>query len=115
MRDRAYRAMDGDLTIPAPNGNSGAETVYRLREGIERFLVTDINNPGAANTVQSALPIMCDLLSNNPAVDAFNHVPGGCNVLYMDGHCEFLRYPGQRLITPAMATLLGTVVAAFDN
>ena len=23
----------------------------------------------------------------------FNHMPGGCNVLYMDGHVEFLRYP----------------------
>ena len=21
---------------------------------------------------------------------SFNHVPGGCNVLYMDGHVEFL-------------------------
>jgi prepilin-type processing-associated H-X9-DG protein len=101
--------MDGDLTIPAPNGNSGAETVYRLREGIERFLVTDINNPGAANTVQSALPIMCDLLSNNPAVDAFNHVPGGCNVLYMDGHVEFLKYPGKGPVSKAMATVASAI------
>jgi len=23
----------------------------------------------------------------------FNHVPGGANVLYMDGHVEFIRYP----------------------
>ena len=23
----------------------------------------------------------------------FNHVPGGANVLYMDGHVEFVRYP----------------------
>jgi len=27
----------------------------------------------------------------------FNHVPGGSNVLFMDGHAEFIRYPG---ITP---------------
>jgi prepilin-type processing-associated H-X9-DG protein len=58
---------------------------------------------------------MGDLLSNNPAVDAFNHVPGGCNMLFMDGHVEFLHYPGQRLVTPAMATLLGAMVAAFGN
>ena len=25
----------------------------------------------------------------------FNHVPGGSNVLYMDGHVEFLRYPSK--------------------
>jgi len=23
----------------------------------------------------------------------FNHVPGGANVLFMDGHVEFFRYP----------------------
>ena len=23
----------------------------------------------------------------------FNHIPGGCNVLYMDGHVEFAKFP----------------------
>ncbi|HUW60558.1 MAG TPA: H-X9-DG-CTERM domain-containing protein [Candidatus Bathyarchaeia archaeon] len=23
-----------------------------------------------------------------------NHIPGGNNVLYMDGHVEFIKYPG---------------------
>jgi len=32
---------------------------------------------------------------NVPGVTTnFNHVPGGSNVLYMDGHVEFERYPG---------------------
>ncbi len=115
LRDEALRAVDHDLAVHAPNGNGGGSTVYRLREGAERFLITDINNPGAANTAQGTVAVMCDLLSNSPAIDAFNHVPGGCNALFMDGHCEFLRYPGQRLVTPAMATLLGAVVAAFDH
>ncbi len=22
----------------------------------------------------------------------FNHVPGGCNVLYLDGHVEFIKF-----------------------
>jgi prepilin-type processing-associated H-X9-DG protein len=25
----------------------------------------------------------------------FNHVPGGCNVLYLDGHVEWVRFPGE--------------------
>ncbi len=25
-------------------------------------------------------------------MDTFNHVPGGCNVLYMDAHVEFIKY-----------------------
>jgi prepilin-type processing-associated H-X9-DG protein len=28
------------------------------------------------------------------AIATFNHVPGGSNVLYMDGHVEFLKYQG---------------------
>ncbi len=29
----------------------------------------------------------------NPAnPDFMNHIPGGCNVLYMDGHVQFVRF-----------------------
>ena len=28
------------------------------------------------------------------AID-FNHTPSGSNVLYMDGHVEFIKYPGE--------------------
>lgn len=31
---------------PYISGNGGGTTVYRVREGVERFLITDINNPG---------------------------------------------------------------------
>jgi len=76
--------------------------VYRLREGIERFMITDINNPAGSAKGQSELPVMWDAWgqsfnSVNPddarnAEMVFNHIPGGINVLYMDGHVEFLRY-----------------------
>ncbi|MBW7866335.1 MAG: DUF1559 domain-containing protein [Candidatus Hydrogenedens sp.] len=115
MRQQAEQAMDGDLTVQAPNGNGGGSTVYRLREGVERFLITDINNPGASAQAQSTLPIMTDLLSDGAGMSAFNHVPGGCNILYMDGHCEFIRYPGKGPVTAAMARLLGAVTAGFDG
>ncbi len=76
----------GNAAIPA-----GKElTVYRLREGIERFLITDINNPAASSMAQSDLAVMWDKLGTN--VEMFNHVPGGSNVLYMDGHVEFKRW-----------------------
>ena len=38
----------------APTGNGGGNNIYRLREGIERFLITDINNPAAS--ANSSLP-----------------------------------------------------------
>ncbi len=82
--------IDKDIPVPAGIGNGGSSTVYRLREGIERFLITDINNPSASAQAQSSVWIMFDQLSTNPA--AYNHIPGGANVLYMDGHVQFQRY-----------------------
>lgn len=75
-------------------GNGGSDTVHRLREGAERFTITDINNPAAGARAQSSLFVMCDLISAN--VRDFNHAPGGGNVLFMDGHVEFLKYPNTR-------------------
>jgi len=87
--------LDSDVTGPLfyPNsGNGRGDTIYRLRDGIERFLITDINNPAASAKAQSEVIIMSDLLSNTGSDALFNHIPGGCNVLYMDGHVEFQRY-----------------------
>ncbi len=74
-------------------GNGGSDTIYRLREGIERFLITDINNAARTAQGQSTVPIMLDIVSTRP--EDFNHVPGGSNVLYLDGHVDFLRYQEQ--------------------
>ncbi len=70
-------------------------TAQPLREGVERFLITDINNPAGSASAQSNTAIMWDnSFSTAGAVgDNFNHVPGGANVLYMDGHVEFAKYP----------------------
>jgi len=89
---QAERLADGDLTVTTQNYGNGrnGQTVYRLREGIERFLITDINNPAASATAQSEVFVMGDNISTT--VSSFNHVPGGSNVLFMDGHVEFIRY-----------------------
>ncbi len=75
-------------------GNGGGAVVHRLQEGIERFLVTDINNPAAGAIAQSRLPVMWDVVSANTTDRVqFNHIPGGANTLYLDGHVAFNRYP----------------------
>lgn len=74
----------------AAMGNNGTDTVSRLREGIERFLITDINSPAGSAKAQSQIFIMNDIVSNEASL--FNHVPGGCNILYMDGHVSFKKY-----------------------
>ena len=88
------------------NGSGQKAIVYRLREGIERFFITDINNPAASSRAQSGLPIMWDQISKNVTIGGFNHIPGGSNVLYMDGHVEFIKYPGDHPITKAMIEII---------
>lgn len=89
--DPANADKDWQTAVPGM-GPGGSSTVYRLREGIERFLITDINNPAAAAIGQCGLPVMWDVICDEPS--HFNHVPGGANVLFMDGHVHFTRWPG---------------------
>jgi prepilin-type N-terminal cleavage/methylation domain-containing protein/prepilin-type processing-associated H-X9-DG protein len=92
--------LDGDFPYREWQCGDGADkTMYRLREGIERFFITDINNPAGSGIAQSNLPVMWDQsffepIEGGAGVTKFNHVPGGANVLYMDGHVEYVRYPG---------------------
>ena len=95
------------------HGNGGGDTVYRLREGIERFLITDINNPAASSKAQSEVCIMLDMLGTGAGINFFNHVPGGCNVLFLDGHVEFIRYPGKGPVTATMANMVAIIAPLF--
>lgn len=88
---------------PDEDKTVGDHTFYRLREGIERFRITDINNPAASAVAQSEVPVQWDFLSTTPS--GFNHVPGGSNVLFLDGHVEFIKYPGKFPVTSAFAAL----------
>jgi len=93
-------ARDDDGVTPLP------DSYPQLREGVERFLITDINNPAAGAKAQSTMPCMMDAWAemtgwwtafsggaiDDRGVAKFNHVPGGSNVLFMDGHVSFLKF-----------------------
>jgi prepilin-type N-terminal cleavage/methylation domain-containing protein/prepilin-type processing-associated H-X9-DG protein len=97
---------DIDLSTVSPgNGNSGGDIIYRLREGIERILITDINNPGATAHAQSTVWIYTDRLST--VVSSYNHVPGGVNLLYLDGHVDFVRFNEAAPALSAVALTFG--------
>jgi prepilin-type N-terminal cleavage/methylation domain-containing protein/prepilin-type processing-associated H-X9-DG protein len=111
-----YRPYEDDLVGYSIAGNAetlaGADYAQRLpgrypriREGVERFFITDINNPASGTTGQSTIAVMWDAWGSANAQTGgdwfseehqyykkFNHIPGGCNVLYMDGHVSFIRY-----------------------
>ena len=90
----AYQeVMDKDLEsgVYFGDGNGGGDIIHRLREGVERFMIVDINNPGATALAQSELAVMWDFVSVK--IEKFSHIPGGSNILYLDGHVEFKKYP----------------------
>jgi prepilin-type N-terminal cleavage/methylation domain-containing protein/prepilin-type processing-associated H-X9-DG protein len=87
QRGAAIAAVDKDIEVTGTT-----KTLYRFKEGIERFFITDINNPAGSNMAQSTLAVMWDQTSMDVA--EYNHIPGGANVLYLDGHVTFIRYPG---------------------
>jgi prepilin-type N-terminal cleavage/methylation domain-containing protein/prepilin-type processing-associated H-X9-DG protein len=92
--------VDRDLDV-------GADKAFRLREGIERFFISDINNPAATAKAQSEIVVQVDFISSDGK--DFNHIPGGCNVLWMDGHVEFLRYGSDFPCTRAAAVIIGSI------
>ncbi len=106
VSDTTTKPMGGILSL----GDDQADTVKVtlsfgqievpfIREGIERMLITDVNNPAASSRAQSVIPVIWDTtkqdgewVSQNP-ISMYNHVPGGANILYMDGHVQFVKYP----------------------
>ncbi len=94
----------GYFKLPDDDGTPLPSSYPRLRKGIERFAITDVNNPAAGAEAQSAIPTLMDAWGDSrtyagyatgaadSAIARFNHIPGGCNVLFMDGHVAFRKY-----------------------
>jgi len=101
--------VDGYLGVADSNitGFISGRTIYRFREGIERFFITDINNPAGSARAQTDLALMWDKISWR--VEDFAHVPGGANVLYMDGHVSFLQYPSNEFPVNLSMAILGFI------
>jgi len=96
-----FAKLDSDI-------DAGETKAYRYREGIERYYITDINNAAASAQAQSAIPVLSDFIDTvQKERMQFNHLPGGANVLYMDGHAEFQRYPSKWPVSPLVATFFG--------
>jgi prepilin-type processing-associated H-X9-DG protein len=90
---KASRGFEDDLPIPyrALSGTQGC--LLRFREGVERFYIFEISNPAAPQRVQSETFVMVE----RPG----HHWRQGGHVLFMDGHVEWMDYPGRFPMTPA--------------
>jgi prepilin-type N-terminal cleavage/methylation domain-containing protein/prepilin-type processing-associated H-X9-DG protein len=98
------------------SGNARGDLLLRLSSGVDRFLMTDVNTAqvgaSAAATIggSGTVPIIWDQVSTD--LNEFSHVPAGQNILYLDGHVEFVRYTTSNDLfpsTPLYATYNGGV------
>ena len=96
----ALPAGDSGITVP-----ESGDSVFPLREGIERFLITDINNPAGSSQAQSTIPIVVDIApwKYKKSVERYR----GANVLFMDGHVEFVRYGTFPVVDSVLNALSG--------
>lgn len=115
------RAMDAmNLGLEGPHDwtfvdeKDDEHEVMYLRDGISRFMITDVNNAGASAIPNTEIPVMFDMV--NAFVTDFNHAPGGGNVLYLDGHVSFETYPALHPypLTPAWAQLMNFDAADWE-
>ena len=81
------------VRTPAAEGRGpgGGNTYYRLGKGVGRYFINDINNAGNSVMSESSIAVMFDAVSE-AGIAKFNHLPLGGNVLFMDGHAEFVPY-----------------------
>lgn len=92
-----------DLDLNEDVGSNGPPTIFRLRDGIERLFITDINNPRAANSAESSIPVIFEIPTDRGG-------RGGL-VLYMDGHVEWVKYPGRFPMTEAFIQRIESIMA----
>ena len=60
----------------------------RLREGVERFYVTDVEDEAAAERIAATIPIMFEI----PYPEGHPRHQDLCHVLYLDGHVATVPY-----------------------
>ena len=88
-RVAAGKSFDEDLKVAPGEGNCDTDTLYQLREEIGRILTnTPTFDESLERSLMAEIPVMIERIENN-------HDPKGGHVLYMDGHVEFIPYPGK--------------------
>lgn len=103
-------------------GNGTTDTIFRLREGMQQLAMS------GGSLSESEIWVMFDHVGQS---DTFNHSPGGSNVLYKDGHVDFVSYADDfpdpvtgrilhnKVITPpvtaSIAKILGALSRAYDG
>lgn len=104
-QDLAY-LHPGNSLIPA----STEVTLHRLRDGMGRFFVEDLTDPSVSVVSESQIAVLWDNFGSKAYLH--NHLPLGANVLYMDGHVEFVSFDPETRVLPLTQTMGEFIEAA---
>ena len=104
--------FEDDLRYRLPNGNSivsgfSGYVAFRLSEQAARYGVGDHASPAEYERARERIPIVIERPGNHER-------PGG-NVLYLDGHVEFIQYPGKWPMTEKTIGILNELDALGHN
>jgi len=95
--------FDEDLQVRTKDGQHNT-VVFRLRHNVEcLFEVEGLGKPQSCNVAASRIPLLIERQGH--------HKKEGGNVLYLDGHVEFLRYPGKWPMTPETMSVIDSLEA----
>lgn len=98
---------NGNLNVDFDAPNTLLKKIFRIREGIERYFITDINNPSTSSNIAATIPVLIE----RPG----HHGSTGGNVLFMDGHVEYINYPGKFPMTKAFIEGLESLEALGEK
>jgi prepilin-type processing-associated H-X9-DG protein len=92
--------FDEDLPAPAGKGSRGGNSFLLLREGLYEGFPDEESSedPTVSARFDSEIVVMFDHVDN--------HIPGGGNILFLDGHVEFVRCPGRWPMTETTMAIL---------
>lgn len=104
-----FHSLGDPYTHAGCETGRGKQTLLRRASlGVERKLLDPpASYIGPALISQTSIPMLFDRVFDSP--EAFAHIPGGSNVLYMDGHVQFIRYPQEFPVCEAWAHVMATL------
>lgn len=107
LDEQALKAFKAALSsAEKPDLESDIDTadkmLRRLKRDVEYFFVTSRSDPQAAANTRAGIPIMFETFESK----AFGRDPDGANVLYLDGHVEYVRFGTKFPVTEEVREVL---------
>lgn len=88
--------MKKDLPSLGNHGPGAGGRFYRTHDGVTKVFQLSVDRPELGAASDTEIPVLFDNMSYAGKLTPNHVVPLGGNVLFMDGHTEFRRYPDSR-------------------